>query len=315
MQTNSHRQAMSLIELIVVLAIIGNLIAILISAVHKARAAANRLSCSNNMRQIGLATHSFHDTQQRLPPGQVGPFIQQPFQPYYGWGPESYGWSWLAQILPYIEQSATFENGRITQRTLRQSGIVQTVIPAFICPSSSELRTRTDAGNLDGFVVAVTCYKGVSGANWGFSEPEKQAVDTFWKNPSAEGSYDGMSRGDGAMFRSDVKRPLQLDHITDGTSQTFLIGEDVPEMNRWCTWAYANNAYGTCAIPPNAKKPDGRPFDSNDWGNTWAFRSRHAQGLQFTMADGSVRFIRDSISLATYRALATIRGGEVIIND
>ncbi len=115
------------------------------------------------------------------------------------------------------------------------------------------------------------------------------------------------------MYRSDVTRPLRLEQITDGASQTFLIGEDVPALNRWATWAYANNAYGTCAVPPNATRPDdGRPFDPDNWGNTWAFRSRHPGGLQFARADGSVRFVRATVPLPVYRALATISGGETV---
>ena len=161
----------------------------------------------------------------------------------------------------------------------------------------------------------MTCYKGVSGANWGFDRWEDKPVDTDWPNPSADGSYDGLTDADGAMYRSDIARPLRLEHITDGTSQTFLIGEDVPAYNRWTTWAYADNAYGTCAIPPNATERDGRPFPTDQWGNLWAFRSRHPGGLQFALADGSVRFVSQSIPLQVYRALATINGGETASLD
>jgi prepilin-type processing-associated H-X9-DG protein len=168
---------------------------------------------------------------------------------------------------------------------------------------------------LAGFEIAVTCYKGVSGANWGFDTWENRPVSTTWPNPSAAGSYDGLTFADGAMYRSDISHPLRLDQIGDGTSQTFLIGEDVPAVDRWASWPYANNAYGTCAIPPNATEPDGQAVPADDWGDLWAFRSRHPGGLQFGLADGSVRFIRTSIPLPVYRALATIRGGEVLDAD
>jgi hypothetical protein len=95
-------------------------------------------------------------------------------------------------------------------------------------------------------------------------------------------------------------------------SNTFLIGEDRPEKNRWCSWPYASHAYGTCAIPPNYKKPDGTDFHPLDWYNTHGFRSSHPGGLQFAMADASVRFVTNDIDLKVYRALATIRGSEVV---
>jgi prepilin-type N-terminal cleavage/methylation domain-containing protein/prepilin-type processing-associated H-X9-DG protein len=313
MKTNSCRHGFTLLELLVVIAIVGTLIALLLPAVQKVREAASRMSCGNNLHQLALAVHSYHDTDGRLPPGQVGPFTPVAGQPYFGWGPDSTAWSWLARVLPYIEQGNLGARGGVPRLTLRQSGIAATPIAIFLCPSAgANPRTRTDAGNLAGFEVAVTCYKGVSGANWGFDTWENKPVDTYWSNPSASGSYDGLTFADGAMFRSDINHALRLEHITDGTSHTFLVGEDVPALNRWATWAYANNAYGTCAVPPNAKQPNGAPFPPDQWGNLWAFRSRHPGGLQFALADGSVRFIPDAISLSVYRALATIRGGEVV---
>ena len=316
MLKSSRRPGMTLIELLVVIAIIAVLVGLLLPAVQKVREAANRTRCANNLKQIGLAVHLYHDATQRLPPGQIGPFIPKAGIPYYGWGPDSPTWSWLAQILPHIEQGTLFNNGQIPGLSLRQSGIAATVVQVFICPSAgSSPQTRTDAGNLTGFEVAVTCYKGVSGANWGYDGGERRSIATAWPNPSAAGSYDGLTQPDGSMFRSDITRPLRLDQISDGTSQTLLIGEDVPALNQWATWAYANNAYGTCAIPPNVRRADGKTYPPDQWGNTWGFRSQHPEGLQFAMADGSVRFINNSILLSTYRAMATIQGGEVVSSD
>lgn len=313
MRSPSRRLGLSLIETVVVIAIIGTLIGLLLPAVQKVREAASRTRCANNLHQLALAAQMYNDTFGRLPPGQFGPLRPIRGQPYYGWGADDHTWSWLARILPYVEQQNLDRQGGVPWKTLRQSGIAATPIDVFLCPSSGrKILTRTDAGNLGGFEVAVTSYKGVSGSNWGYDTWEHKWIETYWRNPSATGNYDGLTYADGAMSRSDIRYRLPLSHIRDGTSNTFLIGEDVPALNRWTVWPYSDGAYGTCAIPPNAKAPDGRPFDTYNWGNTWGFRSRHPGGLQFALADGSVRFIPTAISLPVYRALATIQGGESV---
>ena len=152
---------------------------------------------------------------------------------------------------------------------------------------------------------------GVSGANWGDDLLGIGAnIKTDWRNPGSNGSFDGHSRGDGIFYRMDFQRPLRLTQISDGTSNTFMIGEDVPALDIYSSWPYSNNATGTCAIPPNVRGPNGQPYPPSNWENGESFRSRHPGGVQFACADGSVRFISDGIALPVYRALATIRGGE-----
>ena len=89
-----------------------------------------------------------------------------------------------------------------------------------------------------------------------------------------------------------------------------MIGEDIQGKNTWASWPYANNAHGTCAIPLNVQRPSGGNYRSDEWQNTSGFRSFHANGANFALADGSVRLIPNSIDLAIYCALATIGGGE-----
>src|SRR5579884_1298736 len=313
MQTLFKRSGLTLIETLVVIAIIGTLVGLLLPAVMRVREAANRASCANNLKQLALAAQSYNDTCGRLPPGEIGPYQWRvPNQSFYGWGSSSYGWSWLSRILPFIEQDNLFQAGDIPNKTLTQSGIAANRIALFLCPSDTAYNAppRTDAGDLIGFPVGNTNYKGVSGANRGYDSSQNLWFPTLWKNPGANGSYDGLNHGDGAMFRTDILQPRCMTDITDGLSNTFLIGEDVPVLNKWCSWPYATHAYGTCAIPPNAVQPNGEP--PYRWYNNHSFRSRHPGGLQFAFADGSVHFVTNAINLNLYRALATIQGGEVV---
>jgi prepilin-type N-terminal cleavage/methylation domain-containing protein/prepilin-type processing-associated H-X9-DG protein len=308
------RSAFTLLELLVVIGIIATLMALVVPAVQKVREAANRMHCGSNLRQLAMAVHTYEAAHKRFPYGTVGPYKPVAGQPNYGWGPDSRGWSWLARLLPYVEESNLYQQGGIPLKTLRQSGICDKRVALFLCPSDTAYNAppRLDAGNLAGFPVGHTNYKGVSGANWGEDKGEGKTLNTIYKNRGANGSWDGLIEGDGAMFRADERARINLLAIHDGTSSTFLIGEDVPERNLWCSWPYANNAYGTCAVPPNVRKPDGTYYNPLFWHYTWSFRSSHPNGLQFAFADGSVRFIRSDINLAAYRALATIRGTEAI---
>jgi prepilin-type N-terminal cleavage/methylation domain-containing protein/prepilin-type processing-associated H-X9-DG protein len=311
----SGRSGFTLLELLVVIAIIGTLVGLSLPAVMRVREAASRASCANNLKQIALGAQRYNDTSGRLPPGQIGPYQWMvPNQPYYGWGPDSYGWSWLSRILPFIELDNLFRTGGIPAKTLAQSCIAADRIVLFLCPSDTAYNAppRTDAGNLEGFPVGNTNYKGVSGANWGYDSSQNLWFPTRWKHRGTNGSYDGLNHGDGAMFRTDILEPRSLMSITDGLSNTFLIGEDIPALNNWCSWPYATHAYGTCAIPPNAVKPNGKPFNPILWYNNHSFRSRHPGGLQFAFADGSVHFVTNAINHNVYRALATIQGGEVV---
>ena len=92
-----------------------------------------------------------------------------------------------------------------------------------------------------------------------------------------------------------------------------MVGEDLPEWNTHNSWPYANHTQGTCAIWPNAKRPDGTRYDKTDWNNVYSFHSKHPNGLQFAFADGAVTFIPNNIDVPTYRALATIQSGETLV--
>lgn len=305
-----RRRAFTLAELLVIIAILATLLALLMPAVQKVREAANRAQCRNHLRQVCLAVHQYETTHKRLPHGTVGPFKPVAGQPNYGWGPDSYGWSWQARLLPFIDETNLYEEGGIPNKTLRASGICDRRIPLFLCPSDDAWYAgpRLDAGNLTDFPVAHTNYKGVSGSNWGDDKGEGHVFNLPFRNKGTNNSYDGLIEADGAMFRADGLYRLRLSHILDGLSNTFLLGEDQPRKNPWCSWPYANNAYGTCAIPPNFDRPAGA--SPLGWYYTWSFRSAHPGGVHFALADGAVRWIGNDIDLSLYRALATIRGAE-----
>ena len=123
-----------------------------------------------------------------------------------------------------------------------------------------------------------------------------------------------VTTGNGIFTRGDYLRPMKMAKITDGTSNTFMVGEDIPEIDAHCAWFYANGSIGTCAIPPNImKRPNGTLYDPyNNWPELYSFRSRHPGGLHFGFADGTVRFVNQNIALPSYRALATISRNEVV---
>lgn len=295
--------AFTLVELLVVIGVIGALVAIMVVAVQATREAARRMRCQNKIRQISLATHNFYDAYRRFPPGQCGP-------EFGGWGADSRSWSWLARLLPYLEETNVYQEGHIPRATLRESKVADRQLPVFLCPSDaySHQGPQWEAGNFEGegFPLGVTNYKGVSGANWGADVSLKRdPIDTQWINEGTNGSRDGLAYGDGILWRIDIKFRIRIKHISDGLSHTFLIGEDLPEHNQWCTWPYSSHAYGTCAIAPNYIHEN-----TYSWENTHSFRSAHPGGLNFGFADGSAVFIGDDIDLEVYRAMATRAGGE-----
>ena len=128
--------------------------------------------------------------------------------------------------------------------------------------------------------------------------------------------------GDGIFFPMNWVKPVSLRDITDGTSNTIAVGEDVYDpqspgdgnFGLGFAWAHSVEACAVANFPINAKRPNGTPYASNDWQGRNGFRSQHTGGAYFTLADGSVRFLSENMALGLFRASATIRGGEVLGN-
>jgi prepilin-type N-terminal cleavage/methylation domain-containing protein/prepilin-type processing-associated H-X9-DG protein len=304
----------TLIELLVVIAIIAVLIGLLLPAVQKVREAAARTKCTNNLKQLGLAIHTYHEAFDFIPSDAK--------TIHYNWAadkivPGQSTWTWIARILPYIEQGNLAVTYNIPNGTLgdAQAGLA-TVIPLLLCPSDGTENgyTATNWANIPGITMALTNYQGCSGSNWGYNSGStfNTAFPVKDPNPPAGvNAEDGLDHGNGMFYRTDGNRPLRLTDITDGTSNTFMLGENLHSYNQHTGgWAYPNYVVGTCAIPLNYN--DGPASNSGNWPNRYSFHSQHPGGANFCFADATVHWISDSINIDTYRALSTIHGSDPI---
>ena len=296
----------TVIELLVVIAIVGILAALLLPAVQAARGASRRLHCSNNLKQLGLAIHSYHGVAQQLPIsisyGREGP------NP----APEVSGKGWVISILPHLEEQALYDQfkpglegnfwsgGGIRNPICRDA--LQTELSVLKCPAdpSAEGANTLHRQLLD-IPAAKTSYKGVMGdsqmGNWSsiFPGTTPDCHNTVGCN--------------GLFYRNNYQEPISFKEITDGLGKTWMIGEDVYEHN-WNTAAFfANGDYGSCHAPLNFFPDPPTPLF---WPNVYSFRSRHVGGAHFALADQSVRFVSESIDHALYRAMSTRAGGELV---
>ncbi len=314
-----NRRGFTLIELLVVIAIIAILIALLLPAVQQAREAARRAQCRNQLKQIGLALHNYHDTASVFPPGWVyDPNRAAANAPTNCWG-------WSAMILPHIDQaplynqlnlSVGFRGGLDAAGNNSNAGLngpEATILPAFRCPS--------DVG-----VAQVMSSTGDPGAGMTYG---------------ARSNYPAVNGGllldlppitaQGGTFGENSKRGLR--DLTDGSSHTVLVGErawfsvDGTNVGPATLWAGTRSgtpgteaangvafAVGNCVIPLNTRpQGDAIPLGSGIADGSWhAFSSRHAQGAHFLMADGAVRFVAQHIDYLTYGRLGTIADGNLI---
>lgn len=293
----------TLVELLVVIAIIGLLVALLLPAVQAAREAARRTECSNNLKQIGLALHMYHDVNRTFPAGWAA-YTQDGRQPMFNGTP---GWAWGAVILPYLEQMGLYQGGinlKLPIYDPANAQAIQAYLAVYRCPSDinsqekvfeahklhEEHEEEDHAGSeYDELLLARSNYVG------SFGTTNVHVCEDLPPGVRCEGN--------GAFFHNSF---LSLAAFTDGTSQTFLVGERTVALG-YATWTgvLPGDACAPAAVLASAEfSPNLRQAHAHN------FSSQHPQGANFLLGDGSVRMISQTIDLNVFKALATRSGGE-----
>ncbi len=287
----SRRSAFTLVELLVVIAIIGLLIALLLPAIQAAREAARRSSCSNNLRQIGVALHLHHDAKGTLPAGwrAYDPATRKP----YPLGEP--GWGWASAILPYlelgsVEKNLVHANLPVTDAANQQAR--ETQLPIFRCPSDTGKPFFFDE-EFPSLQFPTSNYIGVFGTE-----------DLHICGHLAIGK---VCEGNGSFYHNVG---LRFRDIRDGLSQTFIAGERSSLLD-FSTWTGApagdehtpGHLLGTASYAPNSKDLDLHNFSS-----------RHPLGTNFLSGDGGVRLVNEDIDEMIYHALCTRRAADSVGN-
>lgn len=295
----------TLIELLVVIAILAVLVALLLPAVQQAREAARRSQCVNNLKQIGLALHNYHDAHSTFPPGYVSNFDPNA-------GETGPGWGWCSMLLPQLDQSTIYSaidfNLPIESAANQRSRL--SFVGVLHCPSDAAEQPVWWAVTRDfisGSVGQQICQ--VASSNYvgmyGLGEPGPQ--------------------GDGLFFRNSR---IQFKDITDGTSQTIAVGERAQRLGE-ATWVGAvTNAmlYPTDGdnigryrtetsagmVLAHAGEGVGPGNPQSDVNQFYSFHAGGGSGVNFLFADGHVSFLNSSMDYNAYRALATRAGGEIL---
>ena len=310
-----HRRGFTLIELLVVIAIIGVLIGLLLPAVQAAREAARRAQCTNNLKQIGLALHNYQSSHGSFPPGYASLWKKDGGDAGTAQDDIGQGWGWASMILPQLEQPAIWNaiNFSLTM-TYPANDTAQLVrINGYLCPSdgpNSTIPVR-DAAN------ANTIYT-VASANY---------VGTYGTGEIG----DAPGNGNGMFFRNSS---VSFRDMLDGSSQTFMVGERSHNLS-YVTWtgraiggwlhktssfeggtdtfaADPEESFAMILGPVEFGDKDGPRTPNHPKAHVEDYWSRHPGGVDFLFGDGSVKFIKNQISIRVYQSLATRAGGELI---
>jgi len=326
-----RRKAFTLIELLVVIGIISVLIALLVPAVQKVRAASARLQCANNLKQIGVALHAYHGAKKYFPPGYVDGNTDPNSTPDNDMGP---GWGWASFLLPYFDQGTLYSQIDFSQPvgTGVNAQVSQIPLAVHQCPADPYQQTFPVYNSSFTSPIAYLAHGNYVGCNgW------EECFNGAGGNPQPGSGDDGLSgiygpAGRGVFFRNSTTRAAE---VTDGLSNTIFVGERSGDHSP-STWTGAV-AGGRCpawmAGQAVYSPPPGPAYDNADYGEAFVlahtnathlpsadfpiydpdtFYSMHAgKGANFLFGDGSVHYLTNSINPTTYQALGTIAGGEV----
>ncbi len=308
------RPGFTLVELLVVIAIIGILVALLLPAVQAAREAARRMQCGNNVKQIGLALHNYHDTFKFFPPGAV----------FYG-GNNDRG-SVLVRILPFLEQSQLydlFDMSRPTDGQTFPAGINGGIqlrgarVPGFICPSD----TNTELGTAPSISMPPNYYPSM-GPTASISNSPTCSCPLFPQFQTWNQAGTDVDHPAGPFTRRGWNFMSKMASITDGTSNTIFMGEVRADCSGHVQvgWSHSNKWGGYTQVPINfdscrtlaqatALGLDAC-YSTCNWNSEVGFKSRHPGGAQFAIGDGSVQFIAETIDMQTYQYLGSRNDGK-----
>ena len=334
-----RRAGFTLVELLVVIAIIGILVALLLPAVQAAREAARRMSCSNNLKQLGIALHNYHDTYQTFPATSTyRNNITNPNAPNSGnahtWTNANHG-SQLVKLLPFVEQAPLYEqinfrnvgpwNGWCGQRFDSQcdtngKALGAYEIPVYACPSASHERHLSGNNN-----------HGRAASNYAPSMGNQRM--TGYGGCAVNGIYTGNNFGTGpsnhgnSWLARNISGVFARSHwaarfadIKDGTSNVIAMGEILPNKNNHQRngWFYFNSLWTATVGPINFEirgigdPGHAGPADCGHYANyptAAAFKSDHPGGAQFVFGDGSVHFLPETIDYMIYQRLGDRRDG------
>ncbi len=299
-----RRRGFTLIELLVVIAIIAVLIALLLPAVQQAREAARRTQCKNNLKQIGLALHNYHDQFRTFPPGWISvDAATGQMTPLNGGS----GAGWALLLLPQIDQSSLYNKFNLNLRIANpvNAPLIKTPLSAFLCPSDPA-PTQTWMLTADGNPSQVLAE--LATANYVAAFGSVSLDDCENPTGTAPVSAAGQCVGNGSVFHNSR---VKMRDFTDGTSNTVFVGERKTKATDdwWSTWAgmvAGGEEAGQRVLGSMDHRPNHPASHFDD------FSSPHVGGAQFLMADGHVRFVSENIDTALYKALGTIQGGEVV---